>query len=225
MLKRGVGGGAGECINHKRVWRIWRDEGLCVRRKSKRKRALDVPKQQRPNAAECPNHVWTVDFVQDQTITGRKLRMLSVTDEYTRQSLAIRVGYSLTGGDVAQALAKAAAKRGTAPEHLRMDNGPEFISLALRGYLHQQARTKEAYVDPGSPWQNGFAESFHSRFRDVLLSQELFMSLADAQARVEIWRNWYNAERPHSSLGYKTPDEFAAQWRQKTAETNSTTGT
>ena len=229
LLRRGGETEKGQIINHKRVHRIWRAEGLSVRRKVKRKRALGELKQERPNAAVRPNHVWTVDFVQDQTITGRKLRMLSVTDEFTRESLAIKVGLSLTGSDVACALAAAVAKRGETPEFLRMDNGPEFISLALRGYLHQ-AKTKTAYVDPGSPWQNGFAESFHSRFRDEFLNQEVFLSLADAQVRVEIWRKWYNAERPHSSLKYQAPDEFAAKWRQnhtknKTAQTNTRVGT
>lgn len=215
----------GQIINHKRVHRLWRREGLSVKRRIKKKRVMG-PKQERPTGAEYPNHVWTVDFIQDQTITGRKLRMLTVTDEFTRESLGIEVGLSLTAERVAGALALIVAKRG-APGHLRSDNGPEFIALALRGFLHRSG-VKTAYIEPGSPWQNGFAESFHSRFRDEFLNGEVFLSLREAQIRVETWRHWYNAERPHSSLGYKTPNEFANHCRecsQKVAESNSPTGT
>lgn len=219
----------GQKVNHKRVHRLWKREGLSVKRRLKKKR-LAGPKQERPTSAEYPNHVWTVDFIQDQTITGRKLRMLTVTDEFTRESLGIEVGLRLTAEKVAEVLAGILAKR-DAPGHLRSDNGPEFIALALRGFLHKSG-VKTAYIEPGSPWQNGFAESFHSRFRDEFLNGEVFLSLKDAQVRVEMWRSWYNTERPHSSLGYKTPGEFAERWKedsrasgQKVAETNATTGT
>ena len=198
-------------INHKRVHRLWRREGLSVKRRIKKK-CLVGPKQERPTSAEYPNHVWTVDFIQDQTITGRKLRMLTVTDEFTRESLGIEVGLSLTAEKVVGVLAPILARRG-APGHLRSDNGPEFIALALRGFL-QRSGVKTAYIEPGSPWQNGFAESFHSRFRDEFLNGEVFLSQKDAQVRVEGWRLWYNMERPHSSLGYKTPNEFAEGWKE-----------
>lgn len=215
----------GVAVNHKRVHRLWKREGLSVKRRIKKKR-LAGPKQERTTSAEYPNHVWTVDFVQDQTLSGRKLRMLTVTDEFTRESLGIEVGLSLTAEKVVGALAPIIAKRG-APGHLRSDNGPEFIALALRGFL-QRSGIKTAYIEPGSPWQNGFAESFHSRFRDEFLNGEVFLSQKEAQVRVEVWRKWYNTERPHSSLGYKTPNEFADQCRecsQKVAETNTTIGT
>jgi len=214
-------------INHKRVHRLWKREGLSVRRGVKKKRAMD-PNQERPVCVRAlhPNHVWTVDFVQDQTRTGRRLRMLSVTDEFTRQSRAIEVGLSLTGQAVAHVLERLFSKHG-APAYLRCDNGPEFVALALRGFLHRSG-VKTAYIKPGSPWQNGFAESFHSRFRDEFLNGEVFSSLSESQVRVETWRRWYNTERPHSGLGYQTPNEFAACYQagnQKVAGTNSPVGT
>lgn len=159
-------------------------------------------------------------------MTGRKLRMLTVTDEFTRESLCIEVGLSLTAEKVVGVLAPLVAKRG-APAHLRSDNGPEFIALALRGFLYRSG-VSTAYIEPGSPWQNGFAESFHGRFRDEFLNGEVFLSLIEAQVRVEAWRGWYNDERPHSSLCYQTPREFAADYRagrQKRQETNAPAGT
>lgn len=222
---------AGQTVNHKRVHRLWKKEGLSVRRRIKRKR-LDVPKQERLVAAVRPNAVWCVDFVQDQILTGRKLRFLTVTDEFTRESLAIEVGLNLPTATVCAVLEKAIARRGCAPLHLRFDNGPEFIALALRGFCHRSGM-KTAYIDKGKPWQNGFAESFHGRLRDEFLNMEVFASVREAQVKTETWRDWYNRERPHSSLGYQTPDECAAMWRaenptenrQKAAGTNATTGT
>ena len=222
---------AGQRVNHKRVHRLWKREGLSVKRRTKRKR-LGVPKQERICAADRPNAVWCVDFVQDQTMTGRKLRFLTVTDEFTRESLAVEVGLSLPATTVCRVLEEAIARRGCAPLHLRSDNGPEFIALALRGFCYRSGM-KTAYIDKGKPWQNGFAESFHGRLRDEFLNMEVFLSLLDAKTRTENWRDWYNRERPHSSLGYQTPDEFAAKWRvenppenqRKAAETNTTAGT
>jgi transposase InsO family protein len=153
-----------------------------------------------------------VDFLQDRTVSGQKLRLLTVTDEFTRESLAIVVGTSLTAKRVVATLAGVIAERGRAPAYLRSDNGPEFVALALRGYLRRQG-VATAYIEPGSPWQNGFAESFHSRFRDEFLEREVFLGVIDAQVRTRLWRRWYNEERPHSSLGYQTPCEFAARWR------------
>ena len=214
-------------VNPKRVYRLWKREGLSVKRRVKRKRVM-VPKQERPCSATQPNAVWCVDFVQDQTVSGRKLRFLTVTDEFTRESLAVEVGLSLPAVKVTDVLNRAIAKRGSAPAYLRSDNGPEFIALALRGFLHRSG-VSTAYIDKGSPWQNGFAESFHSRFRDEFLNGEVFLSQSEARIRTEVWRSWYNTERPHSSLGYQTPHEFAAAWvaknGQKTAETNTTVGT
>ena len=222
---------SGQVVNHKRVHRLWKREGLSVKGRTKRKR-LGVPKQERPVAAACPNAVWCVDFVQDQTMTGRKLRFLTVTDEFTRESLAVEVGLSLPAAKVCAVLERAIAKRGYAPLHLRSDNGPEFVALALRGFCHRRG-TQTAYIEKGKPWQNGFAESFHGRLRDEFLNTEVFASVREAKVKTETWRVWYNRERPHSSLGYQTPDEFAAKWRvenqaenqQKEAETNTPTGT
>jgi transposase InsO family protein len=153
--------------------------------------------------------------------------MLTVTDECTRQSLAVFVGLSVTAQTVASVLEQVIAKHG-APVYLRSDNGPEFVALALRGFLFRSG-IQTAYIDKGSPWQNGFAESFHSRFRDEFLNGEVFLSVKDAQVRVEQWRNWYNTERPHSSLGYQTPNEFSDAWstkeESKAARTNTPIGT
>lgn len=217
---------AGQKVNHKCVYRLWKREGLAVKRRVKRKKAT-APKQERPCAATHPNCVWCVDFVQDQTVSGRKLRFLTVTDEFTRESLAVEVGLSLPAAKVAEVLNRAIVNSGSAPAYLRSDNGPEFIALALRGFLHRSA-VSTAYIDKGKPWQNGFAESFHSRFRDEFLNAEVFLSQTDAKVRTEAWRSWYNTERPHSSLGYQTPHEFAACWkakRQEAAETHSPAGT
>ena len=218
----------GSAVNHKRVYRLWRREGLLVRRRTKKKLPAAVARQERPFAAERPDNVWCVDFLEDRTLAGRKLRFLSVTDEFTRESLALEVDTSITAERVSAVLKKVILERGDcAPAYLRCDNGPEFIALALRGFLHR-AGVATAYIEPGSPWQNGFAESFHGRFRDEFLDQEVFVSALDAQVRTQAWRRFYNEERPHSSLGYQTPSEFAACWRagnHKTAETNFYTGT
>jgi putative transposase len=218
----------GEVVNHKRVYRLWRREGLAVRRRpDKRKRPATVPKQERPCAADRPNVVWCVDFVQDQTITGRALRFLSVTDEFTRESLVIEVATSLPATAVSAVLERVIVQRGCAPTYLRSDNGPEFVALAIRGFLHRAGVTT-AYIEKGKPWQNGFAESFHGRFRDEFLNEEVFVSGLDAKVKTEAWRCWYNAERPHSSLGYQAPNEFAAccqAGKHKTAEAVSPVGT
>ena len=212
---------AGHIVNHKQVYRLCKEQGLSVQRRTKRKGTL--PKQERPNKAAYANHVWTVDFVQDQLASGRKVRMLTVTDEFTRQSLAIMVGFSLKSKDVADTLARLIAERG-APKFLRSDNGSEFVALTLRGFLHRSG-VSTAYIDKGSPWQNGFAESFHSRFRDEFLNAEVFLSLADAAVRTEIWRRWYNQERPHGSLKYASPNTFAQNAQKENAERETNAGT
>lgn len=216
----------GFAINHKKVYRLWKQEGLAVRRRVK-KRYVRKPKQEVPVVASRAHEVWCMDFVQDQVMSGGKLRFVCVTDEWTRRSLTIVVARSLTSAKVVEALKEAIAKEGVAPKHLRMDNGPEFIALALRGFCHRQEVATE-YIEPGKPWQNGFAESFHGRLRDEFLSQEVFASVAEARVKTDLWRRWYNQERPHSSLGCKTPDEAACRNReekQADAETNTTTGT
>ncbi len=196
MVKR-----AGHQVNPKKIYRLCREGELFVRRRVKRKGNL--PRQERPNIARHADHVWAVDFVQDQLVSGRKVRLLTVTDEYTRQSLAITIGYSLKAKHVGDTLRRLFTERGK-PDFLRSDNteksaspiflSSEFVALTLRGILHQSG-VKTAYIDKGSPWQNGFAESFHSRFRDEFLNAEVFLSLADAGVKTEIWRKWYNEER------------------------------
>jgi transposase InsO family protein len=206
-------GGAFASINHKRVQRLWRREGLSIppRRPSKHVRNTAPAREV---SADKPNSVWCLDFVQENTLGGAKLRILSVTDEFMRESLALEVGRSFKSERVCEVLEALMAERGGVPAALRMDNGPEFVALALRGLCHRHG-ISAAYIDPGKPWQNGFAESFHARLRDEFLDGEVFLSVVDAQARLGIWRRYWNEERLHSSLGYNTPAEFARRWESE----------
>jgi putative transposase len=216
---------AGERVNVKRVYRLWKREELGVKRSFKKQRRVGPPPE-RAIAAQRPGAVWTVDFLEDRTVNGQKLRLLTVTDEFTRESLAIEVGRNLPAEKVAATLERVISERGAAPGYLRSDNGPEFLARVLQGFL-QRAGVETAYIEKGKPWQNGYAESFHSRFRDEFLNGELFLSVVDAQVRAGVWRRWYNEERPHSSLGYQTPQEFAAGWqisKREAAGTNSALG-
>ena len=156
-----------------------------------------------------PNHVWSYDFIEDRTEKNRKLRMLVVIDEFTRESLAIEVAWSLKSQQVVEVLQYLFAVRG-APEHIRSDNGPEFVAKAVTRWL-DRAGVETLFIEPGSPWENGYVESFNSRFRDELLDRELFVGLEDARWVVDRWRLDYNHQRPHSSLGYQTPAAFAAR--------------
>ena len=200
----------GWVVNHKRVYRLWQREGLCVapRRSRKRIRGTAI----RPETAVRPNHVWCLDFLEESTLSGGKLRLLCISDEFTRQSLAIEVGRSLRSERVCDALEKIIDQRG-APAALRMDNGPEFIALALRGLCHRRD-INPSYIEPGKPWQNGFAESFHARLRDEYLDGEVFASVREAQVRLDCWRHDWNEARLHSSLEYLTPNEFAVRWAE-----------
>lgn len=216
----------GFVVNHKKVYRLWKKEGLAVRRRL-RKKVVGQPKQAPPVVAEQAHDVWCVDFVQDQTLSGGKLRLVCITDEWTRRSLSIVVERRLPSAAVVAALEKAIANEGVAPKHLRMDNGPEFIAGGLKRFC-QSRQVQTEYIEKGKPWQNGYAESFHGRLRDEFLSQEAFVSVAEAKVRTRLWQKWYNEERPHSSLGYKTPDEVARREPQvgySTAETNTAAGT
>jgi transposase InsO family protein len=196
-------------VNRKRIWRLWKKEGLKVPRQPRKKRRLGHSAngcvRLRPEHA---NHVWAWDFIFDRTENGRTLKWLSVVDEHTRECLALVVARSLRAEDVIEVLVELFAVRGV-PEHLRSDNGPEFIAQALRSWL-ERTGAKTAYVAPGSPWENGYAESFHSRLRDELLNVEMFATVGEAKAMAEQWQLDYNHRRPHSSLGYQTPAEFAA---------------
>ena len=203
---------AGLTINKKRVRRLWREEGLTIQRKVSRKirTGASIPMQ-----AESANHVWTYDFVFDQTLEGTTLKLLTLTDEFTRQSLALRVAETFTSMEVKAVLQEIIADRG-APRFIRSDNGSEFIARDLGIWLAiQDIGTR--FIEPGKPWQKGFAESFHSRLRAECLNQEVFYSAKHAQVLLDNWRAFYNARRPHSSLGYRTPDDFAEQARGRPA--------
>ena len=196
-------------VNHKRVERIWRREGLRVPSKQPKRGRLWFNDgscvRLRP---EYRNHVWTYDFVYERTHDGRQLRLLTVLDEYTRESLAIRVDRRLSSREVITTLAKLFISKGV-PEHIRSDNGPEFTAKAVRGWL-ERLGVKTLFIEPGSPWENGYIESFNGKLRDELLNGEIFYTVREAQVLVEMWRKEYNQVRPHSSLGYRPPAPEAA---------------
>jgi putative transposase len=206
-------------VNHKRVHRLWRQAGLSVPPRTKHKRLRHQPVA-RVAVADRPDAVWCLDFVEDRTIQGAKLRILCVTDEFTRESLAIEVGRAFKSERVCQALEDRFRWRGV-PGALRMDNGPEFIALALKGLCYRRS-IDARYIEPGKPWQNGFAESFHARLRDEFLDGEVFASVLEAQVRLSLWRRYYNEERLHSRLEYQTPAEFAARWAEKATKGTET---
>ncbi len=195
---------AGWVINFKRVERIWRREGLKVPYKQPKRKRLWL------NDGSCirlrperPNHVWSYDFVEDRTHDGRKYRMLNLIDEFTRECLAIRINRKLKSSDVIDVLADQFILRGV-PDHIRSDNGAEFSAKAVQEWI-AAVGAKTAYIEPGSPWENGYCESFNSKLRDELLNGEVFCTLQEARIVIESWRQHYNTVRPHSSLGYKPP--------------------
>jgi len=195
---------AGWVVNDKRVERIWRCEGLKVPAKQpKRGRLWLADGSCIRLRAERPNHVWSYDFVEDRTHERRKYRMLNVVDEFTHECLAIRVERKLKSVDVIDVLSHLFILRGV-PGHIRSDNGPEFIAKAVQEWI-AAVGAKTAYIAPGSPWENGFIESFNARLRDELLDGEIFYTLAEAKVVIESWRRHYNTIRPHGSLGYKPP--------------------
>ena len=159
---------------------------------------------------ERPNHVWSYDFVADRTHDGKAFRMLSIIDEFSRESLAIRVARKLKATDVIDALCELFVSRGI-PAHIRSDNGPEFVALALWEWI-AAVGAKTAYIEPGSPWENGYCESFNGKLRDELLNGEIFYTLKEAKIVIEGWRRHYNTVRPHSSLGYRPPAPEALVW-------------
>jgi transposase InsO family protein len=197
-------------VNHKRVERLWRREGLKVPRKMpKRRRLWD-------NGASClrlrpayPNHVWSYDFMSARTSDGRALRLLTVLDEYRRECLAIEVERKLTSDDVLACLARLFVERGI-PAYLRSDNGSEFTADAVRDWLCRIG-VRTLYIEPGSPWENGYLESFNGKLRDELLNVEIFDTLLEAKVLIERWRIHYNTVRPHSALGYRPPAPEAIQ--------------
>ena len=195
---------AGWQVNDKRIERLWRREGLKVPTKQPRKGRLWL------NDGSCirlkpeyRNHVWSYDFVHHRTDDGRAFRTLNIIDEYSRECLAIRVKRRLNSTDVIDVLTDLFILRGI-PAFIRSDNGPEFVAQAVRGWI-RAVRAQTAYIEPGSPWENGYCESFNARFRDELLNGEVFYSLREAQIIIEQWRKHYNTRRPHSALGYRPP--------------------
>jgi len=196
---------AGELINRKRVYRLWREMKLALpKRRPRRPRAKPfigiMPK------AEKMNQIWTYDFVFDESVSGRKLKMLTLIDEYTRECLAVEVDTSITSLKVRQILERVCMERGF-PKAIRSDNGSEFIGSAVNDWLAANGICP-IFIEPGKPWQNGKCESFNGKLRDECLSRRWFASLWEARVVIEGWRKYYNTERPHSSLGYLTPVEF-----------------
>lgn len=191
-------------VNHKRVERIWRKEGLKVPKKQPKRKRLWL------NDGSCVrlrpkyrNHVWSYDIVYERTHDGRPLRILTIIDEYTRESLAISVGRRVTSESVIEQLTDLFIRKGL-PEHIRSDNGSEFTAKAIRNWL-ERLGVKTLFIEPGSPWENGYIESFNGKLRNELLNGEIFTTLLEAQVLIEQWRKEYNQIRPHSSLGYRPP--------------------
>jgi len=195
---------AGWKVGTDRVQRIWRLEGLKVPKKQKPRGRLWL------NDGSCirlrperRNHVWSYDFVEAQTHDGRKVRLMTLIDEFTRECLAIRVARRINGLGVLETMADVMLMRGI-PEHIRSDNGPEMTAKIVRNWL-SGVGAKTLYIEPGSPWENGYCESFNGKLRDELLNGEIFYSLKEAKVVIEQWRHHYNTVRPHSSLGYRPP--------------------
>jgi putative transposase len=197
-------------VNHKRIERLWRREGLKVPQKQPKRRRLWL------NDGSCvrlraahKDHVWSYDFVADRTSDGQAFRMLTLIDEHTRECLAIDVARSLKSEDVLERLSDLFVRRGV-PKYIRSDNGPEFTAHKVRDWL-ERVKVQTLFIEPGSPWENGYIESFNGKLRDELLDRELFDTLLEAKVLVERWRRYYNTVRPHSSLGYQPPAPEASQ--------------
>lgn len=197
-------------VNHKRIERLWRREGLKIPQKQPKRQRLWL------NDGSCirlrpayTDHVWSYDFVHDRTSDGRAFRMLTLMDEYSRECLAIDVARKLTSEDVLERLSDLFVRRGV-PDYIRSDNGPEFTAWKVRGWL-QRVGVKTLFIEPGSPWENGYIESFNGTLRDELLNVEWFDTLLEAKVLIERWRVEYNTIRPHSSLGYRPPAPEAIQ--------------
>jgi len=193
----------GILVNHKRVQRVWKEEALTQPLKKGRKRAKGraVPLQ-----ATHTNHVWTYDFIHDRTENGQPLRFLTVEDEYTREGLAVAAGRSMPADRVIEVLKALFSKR-NAPEYVRSDNGPEFVAAKLVEWLGERG-VQTHHIDPGSPWQNAYGESFNAILRRECLNRELFHGVLEARVKTKAWQPRYNERRPHSSLGYRTPVQF-----------------
>lgn len=205
----------GEAVNHKRLLRVYQQAGLGVRRRERKRierDAVSMPLFVRPNQQ------WSMDFVSDALATGRALRALTVVDNFTKEAPVIEVECSLSAPRVTRVLDEVIAARGVTPESIRIDNGPEFTSRCFLSWAEQRG-IQLVHIQPGKPTQNSFIESFNGRFRDECLNAHWFENLADARRKVEAWRVDYNESRPHSSLAYRTPAEFARQWSPSTSTT------
>ncbi len=201
--------GQGWAVNRKRTQRLWREEGLRVpTRARKRPRPSGQPDRSALRATG-PDEVWAIDFQHDMTADGRALRLVNAVDEFTREALVMRVERSITADETVTELETQVARRGRAPRFLRCDNGPELASHALRDWC-RFSHAETAFIEPGAPWQNPFVESFHARVRDELLNLEQFACLAEARVVIADWHEDYNTRRPHSALGMRTPAAFAA---------------
>ena len=198
-------------VNHKRTERIYREEQLSIRRK-KRKKTTAILRVQIPDAIR-PNQYWAMDFMSDALYNGRRIRLLTLIDEYTRESLVIEVDTSINGVRVTNVLNRIALVRGL-PDIIKVDNGPEFISKALDAWAYQRG-VRLRHSRPGKPVDNRFIESFNGRFRDECLNDNWFMSMPDARDIIESWRIEYNKDRPHSSLNWLTPEEFVKKEQEK----------
>lgn len=211
----------GWVVNRKKIQRLWREEGLRVpQRKRKRRRLGESTVPARRLRAERSNHVWALDFQFDTTTDGRTLKLLHVVDEHTREALAIRVARSIDADHTVRVLDQIVRERGVAPELVRMDNGPEMTANALRDWC-RLGGSGRSFIEPGSPWQNPFVESFGSRVRDEVLSVEAFDTLLEARTVIDDWRTIYNQRRPHSSLGWKPPAVYAATLTKQPNETTA----
>jgi transposase InsO family protein len=208
----------GWAVNRKKIQRLWREEGLRVpQRKRKRLRLGESTVPAKRLRAGHPNHVWALDFQFDTTSDGRTLKLLHVVDEHTREALEIRVARSIDADHTVRVLDKIVRERGTGPELIRMDNGPEMTANALRDWC-RLGGAERSFIEPGSPWQNPFVESFGSRVRDEVLSVEAFDSVVEAQTVMNDWKDVYNHQRPHSSLDWKPPAAYAASLTPKAKE-------
>jgi len=195
-------------LNLKKVYRLWKLEKLSLPKRRPRKPRAKPTIGVLPKA-EKANQVWTYDFVFDQSLSGKSLKMLTLIDEYTRECLAVEVGISIKSEKVRAVLQRVCLEKGF-PAMIRSDNGSEFIGQAVNYWLAENG-IKPIFIEPGKPWQNGKCESFNGKLRDECLSREWFSSVKEAQAVIEDWRKFYNTQRPHSSLGYLTPLEFKSR--------------
>lgn len=195
-------------VNYKRVHRLWKQEGFKVPRKRHKKRAVgDSSNACDKRAATCRNDVWTWDFIHDRTVDGRQLKFLVILDEFTRECMCLETGRSFTTDAVLEVLSGLMMHHGV-PVHIRSDNGSEFIANEMHKWL-EKANVATLYIEPGAPWQNGYAESFNSRLRDEFLEMNYFYTLNEARQLAMAWKEHYNEARPHTSLGNRTPREFA----------------